>query len=236
VFKSHKLLAGIIAVFALAVVGAGGAWYLLRNDAPDAVSLESALQSIGASSNGASGRDEELVGAWNVVQGETSFVGYRVNETLGGVGATTAVGRTQSVQGSLHYDGDKVTKVEINADISTLQSDKSMRDNAIKTQALESNTYPTATFALASPIDIADVPGEGETVTKTVAGDLTLHGVTKKVQLDVQGVLQGGQVVLVGSADIKFADFGMAQPRAAAVLSVEDHGTMEFQLVFSKTA
>jgi polyisoprenoid-binding protein YceI len=171
-----------------------------------------------------------------VVPGANSFVGYRVNETLGGVGATTAVGRTQSVQGSLTIDGNQITRVEINANVATLQSDKSMRDNAIKNQALESNDFPTATFALASAIDIAGVPQEGESITKSVEGDFTLHGVTRRIQLEVQGVLQGGQLVLVSSTEIKFADFGIEQPRAAAVLSVEDRGIMEFQLVFAKSA
>jgi hypothetical protein len=43
-----------------------------------------------------------------------------------------------------------------------------------------------------------------------------------------------GQVVVVGSTEIVFADYQIAQPTAASVLSVEDHGVIELQLVFSR--
>ncbi len=235
----HKLLAAAVAVVALAAIGIGAAWYLLHNNSPDAVSLESALQSVGGSSSGqggGSGSDEALAGNWGVVQGSNSFVGYRVNETLGGIGATTAVGRTQSVDGTLSYDGDTINSVDIKADLSTLASDKPQRDGQLKRQALETNTYPTATFALTSPISIDKVPADGQTLTKTVKGNLTLHGVTKPIEMDIQGVIQGSQLVMVGSMDIQFADFNIEKPKSAAVVSIEDHGTMEMQLVFAKDA
>jgi hypothetical protein len=63
-----------------------------------------------------------------------------------------------------------------------------------------------------------------------------LHGVTRPVEIEVEGVLKDGRLVVVGSTEIKFADYEIAQPRAAAVLTVDNHGTMEFQLVFIKAA
>jgi len=38
----------------------------------------------------------------------------------------------------------------------------------------------------------------------------------------------------VGSLEIRFADYDIAQPRAVIVLSVDDKGIMEVQLVLQK--
>jgi hypothetical protein len=40
-----------------------------------------------------------------------------------------------------------------------------------------------------------------------------------------------GTVVVVGSTDIVFADYGVSVPRSAVVLSVDKHGVVEFQLL-----
>ncbi len=248
--KRNRLLASglVLAVLGLAV--AAGAWYfLIRSDSPEAVSLESALQSINSTSSAtttSSGNASPSAaqqageagynGTWEVVQGANSFVGYRVGENLAGVGTVTAVGRTNGIEGTLVYDGEQISDVEVTADLTTLASDKSMRDGQLKTQAIETNKFPTATFVLTEPISIDETPADGLAVAKKVEGELTLHGVTRTVELEVQGQISGTQLVVVGSTDILFADYGIAQPRSQAVLSIDDHGIMEFQLVFEKSA
>jgi hypothetical protein len=67
-----------------------------------------------------------------------------------------------------------------------------------------------------------------------VQGNLTLHGVTRPVTIDIKGRFQNGQVVVVGSTDIKFADYNIRQPQSFLVVSLDDHGIMEFQLIFTK--
>ncbi len=111
-----------------------------------------------------------------------------------------------------------------------------MRDNALRQQALETATYPTATFALTQPIRLDSVPAEGAPVTATAVGDLTLHGVTRTVSIELQGQRTNGRVVVVGSLDLNLADFGIAPPQSFSVLSVADHGTLELQLVLQKAA
>lgn len=249
-FKSKLLTAGLLAGVAVLALGAGVWYFYLRSDAPPAVSLAGALDSLavstpeqssatGATTAGedtsAPAGDDELAGTWITVQSESSFVGYRVDETLGGIGATTAVGRTNDVNGRLHYSGAAITAVEITADLRTLTSDRSQRDGQLRRQAIETDTYPTATFVLTSPIAIGDVPAEGESVTQTVSGELTLHGVTRPIELEVEGVLQDGRLLVVGSTVIQFADYDIAQPVSMSVISIEDHGTLEFQLVFEQS-
>jgi polyisoprenoid-binding protein YceI len=241
--KSGILIGGI----GLAVAGvamAAGAWYfVLRSDAPPPVSLQSALESLASPEAGGTTAsqpapavttsDAGLEGTWTLVKG-SSFAGYRVDETLAGIGATTAVGRTSDVSGTLEFNGDAITAVEVTANLASLASDKSMRDGQLRTQAIETNRYPTATFSLTSPIQIDEVPADGQTVTQAITGELTLHGVTRSLEIEVQGLLQDGRLVVVGSTVIEFADYNIKQPSSASVISIEDHGTMELQLVFTK--
>jgi polyisoprenoid-binding protein YceI len=238
--KRSKLLAGLGSLVALGAISLGALYYfVIRSDSPGAVSIEGAITSVRNSmpaNNGGNGDDRarDLSGTWRVVQGANSFVGYRVQEELAGIGSTTAVGRSTALDGTLSFDGDEITAVQITADLTQLQSDKTMRDGQLKRQAIETDKFPNATFALSSPIKIDDLPDNGEKVSQTVKGKLTLHGVTKDVSLQVQGVLEGSQVVVVGSTTIAFADYNIEQPKAASVLGVDDKGVMEFQLVFAK--
>jgi polyisoprenoid-binding protein YceI len=89
---------------------------------------------------------------------------------------------------------------------------------------------------LTQPITLDSIPIEGVPVTVTAVGNLTLHGVTRPISIQLQGQRINGYVVVVGSTDIRFADYGIAQPRSFNVLSVQDHGTLELQLVFQKAA
>ena len=159
-----------------------------------------------------------------------SFVGYRVEEDLANVGAATAVGRTPDVTGTLTFDGTTVTAVEITADLSTLRSDKSQRDGQLRRQAIETATYPTATFTLTRPIELASAPAEGRLIQATATGDLTIHGVTRSVEIPLEARLAGDVVWVTGSTDILFSDYEIQRPTSFAVLTIADHGTMEFQL------
>jgi len=191
----------------------------------------------GTSTGSSSGLDgtwkvDPSVGSFSDFSG--SFVGYRVEEELANVGAATAVGRTPDVTGSLTFAGSTVSAADFTANLATLQSDRSQRDGQLHRQALETDTYPTATFKLTQPIDLGAIPGDGQVVSATATGDLTIHGTTKSVQIPIQARLSGDVVTVTGSTTIVFADYGMSRPQSFMVLSIADHGIMEFQLQFTK--
>jgi polyisoprenoid-binding protein YceI len=176
---------------------------------------------------------DPLVGSFSDFSG--SFVGYRVQEELANIGAATAVGRTPDVTGSVTFDGTTVSAADFSADLTTLQSDDDRRDGQLRRQALETATYPTATFMLTEPIQLETALAEGEVVTATATGDLTIHGVTKSVAIPIEARLSGDVVTVTGSTEIVFADYGMSSPRSFIVLSIADRGTMEFQLQLTKS-
>lgn len=178
----------------------------------------------------------DLAGTWTLSERGESFVGYRIGEELANIGTATAVGRTGDITATLEFDGTAITSVVIVADLRTLKSDQSFRDSALKTRGLESDTYPFATFNLTESISIADLPSADEAVRiDCVRGTLELHGVTNDVCIVLEGQLVDGQlVVVVGSTEIALADYEIEPPTGFRVLSIEEVGLMEFQIVFER--
>ena len=185
-----------------------------------------------AESSGTAGG--ELAGTWQLVSGGDSFVGYRVQEELATLGAKTAVGRTSAITASLEFDGATINAVAVEADLTQLESDDSRRDRTLRRQGIETGSFPTASFALTEPIVLDAPPEDGVPIATTAVGELTLHGVTRTVHVALEGQLTNGLVVVIGSTEIEFADYEVDTPSAAIVLSIEDRGVMEFQLIFER--
>ena len=185
----------------------------------------------------------ELDGTWTV-DAETgeftledatgSFAGFRVDEELASVGAFTAVGRTGDVSGTLEVADEHVTSAEITVDLTTLQTDDRRRDSAVQ-RALGTSQHPTATFVLTGELPIEGAVESGEPVSLAAPGDLTVNGITQPVVVDIEAQLVGSVIAVVGSVEITFADFDVTVPQVPVVLSAEDHGIMEFQLLFRKS-
>ncbi len=173
------------------------------------------------------------VGEFNFENSTGTFVGFRVHEQLSGIGSTTAVGRTPAVSGTITIDGTKLTAANITADMTALTTNNSRRDRPAR-EALGTSQFPTATFVLTSPVDLGDAATTGAKTAVTATGDLTVHGVTKSVQIPLEAQLTGDTIVVVGSLDVAFSDFGVSAPTAPIVLSVDDHGQMELQLFFHR--
>lgn len=184
-----------------------------------------------------------LAGVWNVevadnpgdLQGEptVSFAGFRVDEVLNNIGAFTAVGRTARVSGSIELSDTALVAATVEVQMGTLHTDNSFRDGRIY-QALNTSEFPLATFTLAEPVDLPAGMADGEAFSGSAEGDLTIKGVTNRVAFDLQAQLVGDRIVAVGSSDVLFSDYGVTAPTAPIVVSVEDHGIMEFQLLFTR--
>jgi polyisoprenoid-binding protein YceI len=235
---NRKVVIAIVVVAIIAVAGGGfGLWYILVGPSGPA-SVNAGAPVIPATANVAA--PASIDGTWTVNDtlgtiddGSASFVGYRVREQLVGVGGHTAVGRTTKVTGTMNLSGATVSSVSITADLTALQSDDSLRDDQLKTQAIDTNQFPDATFKTTAPINLGSLPADGTTVSVTAQGQLTIHGVTKSVQIPLQAIRKGGIIAIAGSLPIVFADYGFAGPNSFSVLSVDDHGTMELHLLFT---
>ena len=99
------------------------------------------------------------------------------------MGISTVRGAFTKVSGTADYDPSNLSKTAIDATIETASVDTrvEMRDNDLRSPNwFDAAKYPTITFKSKS------VQSAGEGKLK-ISGDLTIHGVTKEVVLDVDG-------------------------------------------------
>ncbi|HEV3013743.1 MAG TPA: YceI family protein, partial [Actinomycetota bacterium] len=159
----------------------------------------------------------------------------RVTEQLASFNSPNeAVGRSTAVTGTMEVAGDTVEQVKIEADLTQLTSDEDRRDNAIRQRGLESERYPTATLELTEPIQLEAAPVQGQEVQGEGKGQLTVHGVTRPVDLSVEGRWSGETIQVVGQLPVKMTDFQIEPPRFGPVVSIEDSLNVDFNLVFER--
>jgi polyisoprenoid-binding protein YceI len=227
------------AVVLVVVLAAGGFafWQSFGGNDPPPVALRPAASSAGPTATASSGGS--LDGTWTIddtsgslAEGTSSFAGYRVKEELAGTGANTAVGRTQNVSGSLAIDGTTITAMQVSVDMTTLQSDDNRRDERLRTDGLQTDRFPTATFTLRKPIEVGSVPKDGQTIQAVAVGDLTLHGVTRSVGVSIQAQRNGDEIEAIGSVDVALTDYAIEAPTGFLVLSIANTGTIELHLLF----
>lgn len=231
----------VLAIVVVAVLAIGsGLWWYLRDDAPAKVDLGRAAASVttvpGAKSASLPGTwtVDTSTGSFDFSSATGTFAGFRVQEDLSGIGSTTAVGRTGSVSGTMTIAGDTVTAAEFTVDLTTITTDRSQRDRRVQ-DALDTGQYPAATFTLTEPITLPADADSGTEIAVDVHGEFTVHGTTRSVVVPLQAKLVGDTIVVVGSVDLDFSDYGVTVPSAPVVLSVDDHGTMELQLLLTRS-
>jgi polyisoprenoid-binding protein YceI len=203
--------------------------HLVAGYAPAPLGLGSASPTSAADAP-TSGPSAATDGTWTVTKG--SVVGYRVKEVLFGQ-SHTAVGRTSSVSGSLGVRGPAIRTGKFTVQMSTVTSDESRRDDQFNGRIMDTAAYPTATFVLSKPIRFGSIPSVGASRTLGATGELTMHGTTRTVTLDVTGRYTGNQLQVTGSIPITFSDWNIGNPSFGGVVTTEDHGTLEFLLVLS---
>ncbi len=99
------------------------------------------------------------------------------------LGVSTVRGAFTKVSGTVHYDAANPAKSRSRppSNAASVDTRVEMRDNDLRSpRFLDAQKYPTITFQSKK----VEAVGEGKL---KVTGDLTIHGVTKEVVLDVDG-------------------------------------------------
>jgi polyisoprenoid-binding protein YceI len=234
--RTGKLVVAAVVVLVLAL---GGGYLLFTSrtsDSPPPAALDPApTTATGQAAEDQADGQATPDGTWQVREDGSSYVGYRVKEQLAFLDSPNeAVGRSKAVTGTMEVAGDQVESARIEADLTQLTSDESRRDNAIRQRGLESARYPTATLELAEPIRLQGSPEQGQEITGTGMGRLTVHGVTREVDLSVKGRWSGSTIQVVGQLPVKMSDFQIEPPRFGPVVSIEDSLAVDFNLVFER--
>jgi polyisoprenoid-binding protein YceI len=256
--RTRIVVAAIVTLFLVGGVGLYLAYdQVLSGDAVPELTLPSSGPTAAASDGTAASADPaasastgtaagdpvaaaDLAGDWTLVT-DGSQAGYRVRERLAQLDADSdAVGRsTTGVTGTatLTASGDavQVTAATIKVDTTTIASDKGQRDNRLRSEGLQTDTFKTATFTLTTPVDVPAAALTGAAVDVTLHGDLELHGVTKTVDIPSKAQFSNGQIQIQGSISFPLSDYSITAPNIGGfIVSIADEGTLEFLVAFAK--
>jgi polyisoprenoid-binding protein YceI len=235
----------IAAVAAMVVLAAAGGYVYFFSGlrtSPSALTLPSPSPSASATASASPSASGGGAGTWTVASG--SVAGYRVKEQFVGQSSShEAVARTSGVSGTITISQNGSSYVmsaaTITVQLSGLTSVDSVagynvtnRDRIVQ-QALDVSQFPTATFS-ASSVAIPAGAAAGQTVTVSVPGQLTIHGVTKNVTASMQLRVTGGTAQVAGSIATNMTDFGV-QPPSIGFTTVQSAVTIEFSLNLTKS-
>jgi hypothetical protein len=247
----------IIAAVVIVAVGAGAALWFTGRDTPDAVDIERAIADASAAPSASAGDTSgdgagdaeataevatisDATGSWTVdpdfvafdtATGTGTWVGYRIDEELSGIGAYTAVGRSPRVEGEIVIDGGRVLEAVVRADLQGLVSDNGNRDSRVRPLFADRPVV----FTLTTPVDFGGVPEEGQRVAVTAQGTLRIGEIEREVSVELSADVVGSRLVVTGSTLVLLADFDVTVPSAPVVLSVSDEATIELQLFLSRS-
>lgn len=236
--RTRVLVAAAAAVVAVALIAGGAYVYFFSGlrTSPTQLGLTATPTATSSPVTPAAG----LAGKWTVAS--NSVVGYRVKELFVGQSSKhEAVARTSTVSGGLTVSGDssgyQVSALTLTAGLADLHSvdqvagrDVSQRDGIV-TRQLDVQQFPTATFTAVS----ATVPGGvvSGPVDVTVAGKLTIHGVTKDVSATAKAQVVGNKIEIAGTISINMNDYQVSPPQFPFT-TVDSAVTIEFDVFMTK--
>jgi len=241
---------GVAAVVLFAAVAGLATWWFVGSaeEAVDQQAAEDLASEIdGGAATGdvivpAEASDEPITdvnGTWTVTGqdpdavSDGSFVGYRINEILSGV-ANTVTGRTADVTGEITIRNDQLVAGAFEVQMASIATDQSQRDSQMRDRGYAYGTFPTSTFVVSEPVAVdAEIALAEQVQTIPVVGELSLHGVTRAVTIDLSASLVGSTLAVTGSVDITLADWDIDKPTGFRVADVDDVGVLELQLFFS---
>jgi polyisoprenoid-binding protein YceI len=133
------------------------------------------------------------------------------------------VGTTNVATGEIVMDG-KGGSVSLTVPVDSMKTGIAMRDEHLRNESwLDAAKFPTITFKSTKVAPVQDKPGQYD-----VAGDMTIHGVTKSIQLVVTHKTlpdeaakaakfpEGKWAKFTGEFDVKISDFGIHIPPMVA--------------------
>lgn len=226
----RKLVWSLAAIVVIAILGFFVApWiygnFIAEDDAPAA----------SVSASGAEAASGDLNGSWTVTAGtdpNRTAAGYTVAEVLRGANVTV-VGSTDQVTGSATIENDTLTAAEVTVQVGSITTDTSQRDGQFRDRVMSVGTYPTATFVLTEPVDLAGLPTDGTVATVPATGTLTLRGQQRPVTVDMQVLRTGDVIVASGSIPTVWSDYGV-EPPSLGFVTVEGTGSVDFLVTLAR--
>jgi polyisoprenoid-binding protein YceI len=142
-------------------------------------------------------------------EGAHAFIQFKISH----LGYSWLVGRFNRFSGEFSYDENDPASahIEVRIETASIDSNHAERDKHLRDEdILDVERYPEARFVSTSYAERADGSG-------LLRGDLTLHGVTRQIEIDIKQVGAGSDPWggyrrgFEGSTRITLADFGITK-------------------------
>ncbi|MEJ5996686.1 YceI family protein [Corynebacterium sp. H130] len=218
---NKKLVIGlVIAIIAIALVSVAPVAYKAY--------MTPGVKTDGIQTAGAKKASTDINGEWSVIKaapGNPTSVGYTFWEILPGERRATS-GSTEHVDGNVSIKNGKLTGATLTVDMSTIKTDREKRDINVRMKLLETDTYPEAKFTAddSVSVDVSHIPDNGSLGKVTVPGTLTIHGVGKHIDAELDVLRTGDNIVVGANIPINRHDFGVETPDfVAAKIDAEGH-------------
>ncbi len=172
------------------------------------------------------------------ITSEESVARYKVMEELADVGANEVVGETNAIIGHILFDesGAPLACSRFDVDLRTLETDQARRDNFLRGNTLQTDTYPLATFVVREVEGLDGALADGEETTIMLIGDLTFHGVTKLAAWEATVTKDGDTLNGTATTSFTFPDFEIEKPIIGPVVGIDDVVTLEVDIVAAPAA
>jgi polyisoprenoid-binding protein YceI len=255
------LIGGVATILVVGVVAGAGWWFLIRDDAKlatsapaiptDLVKSPTAAPAAGTSPSapGAAAQTAQAAGVPTIDAGAGATAGgqtftilsdrseaaYFADEKLASLPLPSTAKGTTTISGAFHLTADGAAldtsqPSTFSVDLAGLKSDKAMRDRRVQS-TLETGTYATAMFTAESATGFDPSVAAGQEQTLVLRGTLDLHGVKKQITWDVKARKQGGVITALATVTFPFEDFNLSPPSIGGFVSVQDHITLQVQIV-----
>lgn len=167
-----------------------------------------------------------------VIENGSSTVRYHVNEKLATRGDVTATGETQAFIGQIVFDeaGTPLPCSRFDADLRTLKSDSSRRDNYLYNNTLETGSFPLASFVLTGVEGLDGPLLEGTETTFSLIGNFTVHGVTRQIRWDATATRTADSLVGKAATQFQMPQFDIIPPKVGPVLAIEETVLLEVEI------
>jgi polyisoprenoid-binding protein YceI len=120
--------------------------------------------------------------------------------------------------------------VEIVIDAASYTTDSGARDRDVRENALEAHRFPTIRF---ESTGLSTVEDGRDAARLGLRGKLTLHGVTREIEVPVAAKLDpGGRLLAEGTYVFKFEEYGVKRPsKMMGLMTTGDEAKIDFHIV-----
>jgi polyisoprenoid-binding protein YceI len=144
-------------------------------------------------------------------------------------------GKTDQVSGRFDIDptrlGDSV-RVEIEVDLASLDTGIGLRNKHMRENHLETDRFPKAVFTAGRILSSsASSLAEGQSTRVRLAGLMSLHGVTREVEYDVElSMDQAGMLAVMSEFTVKLSDYDIKRPKFL-IMKLADEQVVKVSLI-----